>query len=117
LAELRSRADACEALAGQVLAARGEGLLLAAQGDLVAAIGAMDRALAADAGCHRPLEHGRTLLEKGTLERRAKRKAAAEQTLEEALAMLEPLGAQFWVPVLVTSCPGSACGAQQGRTG
>ena len=57
----------------------------------------MDRALAAHARCHRPFEHGRTLLEKGSIERRAKRKAAAKQTLEEALAMLEPLGAQLWV--------------------
>ena len=30
-------------------------------------------------------------------ERRAKRKAAAKQTLEQALAILEPLGAQIWV--------------------
>ena len=97
LAELRSRADACDAPVGHALAARGEGLLLAAGGDLVAAIEAMDRALAAHARCHRPFEHGRTLLEKGAIERRAKRKAAAKQTLEQALAMLEPLGAQFWV--------------------
>ena len=57
----------------------------------------MDCALAAHARCHRPFEHGRTLLEKGALERRAKRKGAAKQTLERALAMLEPLAAQFWV--------------------
>ena len=96
-AELHSRADACDAPIGHALAARGEGLLLAAGGDLVAAIEAMDRALAAHPRCHQPFEHGRTLLEKGSIERRAKRKAAAKQTLEEALAILEPLGAQFWV--------------------
>jgi DNA-binding CsgD family transcriptional regulator len=45
----------------------------------------------------RPLEYGRTLVEKGSLERRARRKAAAKQTLEQAMAILEPLGAQIWV--------------------
>ena len=44
-----------------------------------------------------PLELGRTLLEKGSLERRAKRKTAAKQTLEQALAVLEPLDAAIWV--------------------
>lgn len=43
---------------------------------------AMDSALADHGRCRRPFEHGRTLLEKGTIERRAKRKAAAKQTLE-----------------------------------
>ncbi len=57
----------------------------------------MDRALAAHARCHGPFEHGRTLLEKGAIERRAKRKAAAKQTLEQALAVLEPLGAELLV--------------------
>ena len=57
---------------------------------------AMDAALAAHA--RRPLapEVGRTLLEKGRLERRTKRKLAAKQTLEQALAILEPLGAEIW---------------------
>jgi DNA-binding CsgD family transcriptional regulator len=40
---------------------------------------------------------GRTLLEKGSLQRRAKRKRAAKQSLEQALAILGPLGAGFWV--------------------
>jgi DNA-binding NarL/FixJ family response regulator len=45
----------------------------------------------------RPFEHGRTLLEKGSIERRARRKAAAKLTLEQALAILEPLEAEIWV--------------------
>jgi hypothetical protein len=44
-----------------------------------------------------PLELGRTLLERGSLERRAKRKTAAKHTLEQALQILEPLGAALWV--------------------
>jgi DNA-binding CsgD family transcriptional regulator len=44
-----------------------------------------------------PVELARTMLEKGSLQRRAKRKSAAKQSLEEALAILEPLGAALWV--------------------
>jgi DNA-binding CsgD family transcriptional regulator len=97
LAELRSRADVIGTPYVDALAWRCEGLLLAARSDLVAAIDAMDRALAAHAQCRRPYEHGRTLLAKGSIERRAKRKSAAKETLEQALAVLEPLGARIWV--------------------
>ena len=97
LAELRTRAEVCRNDHVWALASRGEGLLLAAHGDLVAAIGAMDAAVAAHLRRPRPLEYGRTLIEKGSIERRARRKAAAKQTLEEALAILEPLGAEIWV--------------------
>ena len=97
LAELRSRAQVCGSDNLQAVAARSEGMLLAARGELSAAIDAMDSALAAHLRCPRPFEHGRTLLEKGSIERRAKHKAVAKQTLEQALATLEPLGAEIWV--------------------
>jgi hypothetical protein len=42
---------------------RSEGMVLAARGELDAAIEAMDRALVAHLRRQRPLEHGRTLLE------------------------------------------------------
>jgi DNA-binding NarL/FixJ family response regulator len=96
LGELRSRAHVCGVDSLHALAARCEGLLRAAHGDLAAALDAMERAVAADLLRSRPVEHGRTLLEKGSIERRARRKAAAKQTLEEALAILEPLGAEIW---------------------
>ena len=88
-----------------------------ARGDLVGAIEAMDRALAAHPRCQGPFEHGRTLLEKGAIERRAKRKAAAKQTLEQALAVLEPLGAELWVSPTRDEPRGSACGGPAARTG
>jgi DNA-binding CsgD family transcriptional regulator len=94
---LRSRVEACRSDSTQAIGSRTEGLLFAARGDLIAAIDAMDTAVAAHLRRRRPFEHGRTLLEKGSIERRAKRKAAAKQTLEQALAILEPLGAQIWV--------------------
>jgi DNA-binding NarL/FixJ family response regulator len=96
-AELRARADVAGDPTVEGLASRCKGLLLAARGDTQGAIEAMDASLAAYARCQMPLEHGRTLLEKGSIERRAKRKAAAKQTLEEALAIMEPLGYKVWV--------------------
>ena len=42
-------------------------------------------------------ELARTLLELGTLQRRAKQKNAAKQTLESALTMFESIGAKMWV--------------------
>jgi DNA-binding CsgD family transcriptional regulator len=97
LAELRARATVSDQPAVKAVALRCQGQLLAARGELVPAIEAMDHALGAHSQCQRPFEHGRTLLEKGSIERRAKRKSAAKQTLEQALAILEPLGAQIWV--------------------
>jgi DNA-binding CsgD family transcriptional regulator len=97
LAELRPRAQLCKLESVQAIVCRCEGLLFAARGDLVSALDAMDRALAAHLRCRRPFEHGRTLLEKGSIERRARHKAAAKQTLEQAVAILEPLGAEIWV--------------------
>ena len=79
------------------IAHRCQGLLTGARGDLPGAIAAMDAALAEHPRRLLPLELGRTLLEKGTLERRAKRKSAAKRSLEQALAVLEPLNAAMWV--------------------
>jgi DNA-binding CsgD family transcriptional regulator len=77
----------------QAVARRCRGLVLGAKGRIVEAIDQMDAALADHARrCLRP-ELARTLLEKGALERRAKRKSAAKQSLERALAVLEPLDA------------------------
>jgi DNA-binding NarL/FixJ family response regulator len=97
LPELRSRATVCGSDHLKAIATRIEGMLVAARGDLSVAIDTMDRALTAHLSCPRPFDHGRTLLEKGSIERRAKRKAAAKQTLEQAVAMLEPLNAEIWV--------------------
>ena len=60
------------------------------------AIDAMDYAVAAHARRPLPPEIGRTLVEKGALERRAKRKSAAMQTLEAAVELLTLLGARLW---------------------
>ena len=89
--------DASENPHAIAIAYRCRGLLLAARPDIPAAIDALDAALAAHALRPIPVELGRTLIEIGSLQRRAKRKSAAKQSLEQALAILEPLGAAPWV--------------------
>ncbi len=95
--DLLERAGASEIPHAVAIAKRCEALLLAARGQLASAIALLDLALAEHARQRLPLELGRTLLEKGSLERRAKRKTAAKHTLEQALQILEPLGAALWV--------------------
>jgi len=97
LDDLLSRASASKNPNGLAVAERCQGLLLAARGRVPEAIAALDAALVEHA--RRPLdpEIARTLLELGTLQRRAKQKNAAKQTLERALAMFEAIGARMWV--------------------
>ena len=97
LDDLRSRARVAENPNAIAIAERCRGLLLAARGRVPEAISALEAALVEHA--RRPLgpEIARTLLELGTLQRRAKQKNAAKQTLERALATFEAMGAQMWV--------------------
>ena len=78
------------------VAERCRGLVLGAQGETGRAIEALENALAAHA--RRPLapQIARTLLELGALQRRAKQKNAAKQSLERALEMFSSIGAPMW---------------------
>jgi DNA-binding CsgD family transcriptional regulator len=60
------------------------------------ALRSLDQALEAHEHLGMPFELGRTCLVKGQLERRAKQKAAARQSLEQALAIFERLPAPLW---------------------
>ncbi|HYB25016.1 MAG TPA: tetratricopeptide repeat protein [Solirubrobacteraceae bacterium] len=95
--DLRSRAEGFENPNAIAVAERCRGLVLAARGDVPAAIMALEAAVAEHE--RRPLapEIARTLLELGTLQRRAKQKSAAKRTLERALTMFESIGAPMWV--------------------
>jgi DNA-binding CsgD family transcriptional regulator len=77
-------------------AGRCRALLLAAGGDLDAAMDAVDVALVQHQRVAMPLERARTLLVKGQLHRRRKEKRAAKDTLTEALAAFETSGAALW---------------------
>jgi DNA-binding CsgD family transcriptional regulator len=75
---------------------RARALLLAAEGNVAQALASLDD-LHDIAALGLPFEFGWTLLTKGRLYRRAKQKRAAAETLGEALAIFERLGAPDWV--------------------
>jgi DNA-binding CsgD family transcriptional regulator len=77
-------------------AARSRGLLCEARGNIESAREALDRALAEHARMRCPFERGRTLLAKGSIQRRAREKRAARETLEEAHRTFDSLGARLW---------------------
>jgi hypothetical protein len=78
------------------IAERCHGLVLCARGDIAAALVRMQAALAAhDQRLLRP-ELARTLLEQGTILRRAKQKNAAKQSLKQTLTIFEGIGASLW---------------------
>jgi DNA-binding CsgD family transcriptional regulator len=76
--------------------ARCRALLVASRGDLEGASAAADEALRHHEDLPLPFELGRTLLVTGTVERRAKRKKEARETLSKALDVFEGLGAALW---------------------
>jgi DNA-binding CsgD family transcriptional regulator len=76
--------------------ARCRGLLLAARADLDAAFASFERSLVEHTRTTDPFQHARTLLALGRTQRRAKKRGDARETLEEALARFERLGAPLW---------------------
>ena len=76
--------------------ARARGLELAARGDLDGAFASFDHAVGEHTRTSDPFQHARTLLALGRTERRAKRRAAARNTLTETLERFERLGAPLW---------------------
>jgi len=77
-------------------AARVRGLLAEAEGDLELAECELEAAVAVGREVGWPLELGRSLLALGTVQRRAQKKHAARQTLDQAVAVFEELGAKPW---------------------
>jgi DNA-binding CsgD family transcriptional regulator len=70
--------------------------LAAADGDLPGAQAACEQALVRHEQLSMPFELGRTLLVKGMIERRARHKPAARESLARALGIFEHLGAPLW---------------------
>ena len=87
------RLDRTSALA---TGARCRALLAAAAQDLPAAEAAVEFALAHHARLEMPIEHGRTLLVKGQILRRARRWRDARNTLNSAIAIFEVVGTPLW---------------------
>jgi DNA-binding CsgD family transcriptional regulator len=76
--------------------ARCRALVLAARGDLEGASAAGDEAVREHDRLPLPFELGRTLLVRGAVERRAKRKREARDTLTKASEIFGGLGAALW---------------------
>ena len=74
---------------------RARALVLEAEGDVTGALVALDE-LDLEAASKLPFELARALLVRGRLVRRAKQKRVAAETLREALAIFERLGAPAW---------------------
>jgi DNA-binding NarL/FixJ family response regulator len=76
--------------------ARCRALVLAARGRLDEAAAAIDEALAEHERLPVPIERARTLLVRGVIERRARRKRVAREALESALRSFDELGSHAW---------------------
>jgi DNA-binding CsgD family transcriptional regulator len=96
LATWQERAATLDRAWALAILARCRALLLAARGDLDGAFASFEQALAEHARSPDPFHHARTLLALGRTQRRAKRRAAARTTLEQALEEFERLGAPLW---------------------
>jgi len=96
LAELEEQAHATGRVWAFMIASRCRALLSAAAGDSDAAYASLDRALELHEQLQEPLERGRTLLVRGTLQRRNREKRPARESLTHALALFDELGARLW---------------------
>jgi DNA-binding CsgD family transcriptional regulator len=76
--------------------ARVRALVAAASGDLDDALAAAERALERHDRLPMPFEHARTLVVKGEIERRARRRGQAKESFQRALQIFERIGARLW---------------------
>ena len=76
--------------------ARCRGLLAGAEGDFDGALASFGTALESYSVLSPPLERARTLLALGSVQRRAKQRAAARHSLDQALTTFDRLGARLW---------------------
>jgi DNA-binding CsgD family transcriptional regulator len=94
--DLEARGRALDRPFALATAARTRGLIRAARGDLDGALAELQQALAEHERLDWPFERARTLLALGVVLRRGKQKGAARQTLEQAAAVFDGLGARLW---------------------
>jgi DNA-binding CsgD family transcriptional regulator len=89
-------AERLERRRGLAAARRCRGLLVAVEGDLARATRELEAAVELSSGGDTPFERARSLMALGAAQRRAKRRREARETLEEALAGFERVGAALW---------------------
>jgi len=96
LESFEGRARSLERIWALATAARSRALLLAVSGDLSASLDQLAVAITWHDRLPVPFERGRTLLARGSVLRRAKRKREAKASLEQALQTFDRLGAALW---------------------
>jgi DNA-binding CsgD family transcriptional regulator len=82
---------------GRGSAARCRALLLSTRGEAPDALASSARAVELHEGLHLPFELARSLLVKGSMQRRAKLKRPARETLERAAEIFQGLGSPVWL--------------------
>ena len=83
--------------------ARSRALYEAARGRFEEALVAAEAGLREYERLPEPFQRARTLLVRGTIQRRAKQRRAARESLSQALAIFEELGARLWAEKLARS--------------
>jgi DNA-binding CsgD family transcriptional regulator len=96
LADIDTHRHVIERPGAAPVLARCRGLVLTAAGSTEEGSASFEEALRLQQGRPAPLERARTLLALGEAQRRARRRRAARDTLQQALAILEELGASLW---------------------
>lgn len=96
LSQHEDRAKRTDRASARAACARCRGSLLAAGGDLSAALDSFSLALEQHERVPMPFEKARTLLALGVTQRRAKQKRTARASLSEALGTFNRLGATLW---------------------
>jgi len=95
--ELARRGEVTRRPTLSATASRSRALVLGARGDLDGAIAAATEAVAAYERLGLPFELARARLVLGEVQRRAKQRKAARETLDQAIAGFAALGAHLWV--------------------
>jgi ATP/maltotriose-dependent transcriptional regulator MalT len=111
LGPFEERAAAMDRPWAQATAARSRALVAATRGEWELADAAIAHAIRIHERLHAPFERARTLLVKGSIQRRSGRRAAARRTLEDALAAFTGLETPLWVErtrLELASLPGRA---------
>jgi DNA-binding NarL/FixJ family response regulator len=96
LVTLEERARRLDRISARAAAARCRALLHAATGDLPAADAALAEALDQHERLDQRFELGRTLLAKGSIDRRSRRRSEARAALTRAADLFRTLGAVLW---------------------
>ena len=97
LSRLEERARRLDRPSALAAAGRARGMLETTRGRHEDGLAALASAFAEHDRARMPFERARTLLARGSLERRTKRKSVARDSLQEALEAFEHLGARLWI--------------------